>query len=245
MHKNPKVPKSAKLAPRDSHCQYLIKLGSIVWVSVSSCVCTCRGGIGTFIWYIFIVKSYWYYWRLPWQGDEQHGLEREGYAQPALGRFLVSLSIQVSQNAWLPLGTRAQMLLKCQNHRGCVPSMQAGLCKLWQARFEICLPQGVSNKSARQHWEIEIALPAGATHYAFRMWHVWMEAQGDVWGATRATPYPSTPLPKSLLQDGELDIWTKTLSDTIWGVGHADLDSRSFRELRQPENTVNKWELQQ
>lgn len=63
MHKNPKVPKSAELPPRDSHCQYLIKQRSIVGVSVSWCVCTCRGGMGTFILYVFlfIVKSYWYY----------------------------------------------------------------------------------------------------------------------------------------------------------------------------------------
>lgn len=53
MHKNPKVPKSAELPPRDSHCRYLIKQGSIVWVSVSLCVHT-RGEIGTFILHLFI-----------------------------------------------------------------------------------------------------------------------------------------------------------------------------------------------
>lgn len=51
MHKNPKVPKSAELAPRDSHCQYLIKQGSIVWVSVSLCA---HVGRNQYIYPVFI-----------------------------------------------------------------------------------------------------------------------------------------------------------------------------------------------
>lgn len=137
MHKNPKVPKSAKLAPRDRHCQYLIKQGSIVWVSVSLRVCTCRGGIGTFIWYFFIVKSYWYYWRLPWQGEEQHGLESGGGIDslPWAG----SLCLCPSKGAEMPGCPSGQELRCCWNARTI------------EAAFPLCR-QGSVNGSTSKVW---------------------------------------------------------------------------------------------
>lgn len=95
MHKNPKVPKSAELPPRDSHCWYLIKQGSIVWVSVSLCVCT-RGEESVhlsciyLIFFFLIVKWYyialavtpqqsWKCWRSQsWPGDVTLGMEAQG-----------------------------------------------------------------------------------------------------------------------------------------------------------------------